>query len=124
MKRAALTAILALLLPTAAHAADAQGHYNSLGLGTLSCGKWTEDRQAKNGLADAEFAWVTGYLTAFNRMMALDGNVSSQTDSAGMEAWIDGYCQAHPLDDLETATAALIKELNNQKALSRRARPR
>jgi hypothetical protein len=33
------------------------------------------------------------------------------TDAEGIARWIDPYCEAHPLDNVETATDALALEL-------------
>lgn len=59
--------------------------------------------------------WVLGYLTAYNEHVAPDGNISAGTDADGLMLWLDSYCQAHPLDNLGTATSALVAELKARK---------
>jgi hypothetical protein len=56
-----------------------------------------------------------GYLTAYNNFVAPDGNITAGTDSEGVTLWVDSYCQAHPLDGLADAAAALVAELRARK---------
>jgi hypothetical protein len=59
--------------------------------------------------------WVVGYLTAYNEWVAPDGNISAGTDNDGIAAWMDNYCQAHPLDNVARAARALVVELKARK---------
>jgi hypothetical protein len=75
-----------------------------------SCGSWLQQR--KSELWRNEAAWVLGYLTAYNKMVWKGGsNIAAGTDPAGIEAWLDTYCRAHPLETIEAATQALTTEL-------------
>jgi hypothetical protein len=86
------------------------GRFTILGEGTTSCGSWLQQR--KSELWRNEAAWVLGYLTAFNKMVWKGGsNIAAGTDPAGIEAWLDTYCGAHPLETIEAATQALTTEL-------------
>jgi hypothetical protein len=86
------------------------------GAGTAACGYWLQ-HTAKNDVHHMILeAWVEGYLTADNQQRA-DSHASFvglTTDESGRSAWISQYCQGHPLDNMYSATWALVQEL--QKA--------
>ena len=74
-----------------------------------------------------EISWADGYVTARNSAVAeqlstyFKGNVTDTmsvdfdllkgTDVAAMEAWLENYCQAHPLDQLIKAMSSFTGEL-------------
>jgi hypothetical protein len=79
------------------------------GAGTVSCGTWTQARQARSIGAGAGAQWVAGYLSGLNVGTASAGrDALSGTDFDGLMGWIDNYCQAHPLDPLVTAAHRLM----------------
>jgi hypothetical protein len=81
-----------------------------------NCGDWTQARHG--GYADAKVGWVAGFITGVNyaRMMSGKwGGLGSKTDQAGMDAWIDNYCQQHPLEHLAKAALALVAELDGNQ---------
>jgi len=88
-----------------------------IGSGLDSCGAWTQDR--RNNVALGEESWVAGFLSGVNTVYAAEtpgtGNLGQKTDYYGLMAWIDGYCQAHPLDDLLTASIFLVGELKKDR---------
>jgi hypothetical protein len=87
-----------------------------LGAGNASCGSWPQDRNTPSYQVTAQVGWVTGYITGFNSYAPnQSGDVSAGTDLDGELAWIDSYCQAHPLDSLFRATSALIRELETRR---------
>ena len=83
-----------------------------LGAGTLSCGQWTEKRDFDHAYM---LSWVLGFMSANNQWMKKD--LTSGTDSAGLEAWIGNYCSAHPLDALAVAASNLAVELATRQGL-------
>ena len=86
-----------------------------IGLGTGSCGQWTQDRKARSFEAVSRESWVTGFLSAYNVAgLAKSGNITSGLDSEGLFSWIDNYCASHPLDQLVKATVELINTLKQQ----------
>ena len=90
-----------------------QGLITVLGSGTISCGNWLEHRRADQ--AGPEGNWTNGYLTG-----RLDGARMGLTDSqtgdfAGRNAWIDQYCQSHPIDYLLDASRALYYALRAKR---------
>ncbi len=91
------------------------GTVNVLGYGNRSCGSWLQVRNIPSYDEAAQLSWVAGYLTGFNNYASgQSGNVSAGIDLDGQFAWIDAYCQAHPLDSLFQATGALVRELEKR----------
>ena len=89
-----------------------------LGSGSDSCGQWTKEFRNDSNLIFGLRMWVRGYVTSFNVWVLQSGNVPQGTDNNGILAWVDNYCAANPLNDVETAARALLVEL-----AKRRARP-
>ena len=81
------------------------------GYGVGSCGEWLHD---SNGLAlTAKHQWLLGYVTGVSVMIAsAKGTPLRETDGSGMFAFIDRYCEAHPLDRITTASAMLVQALS------------
>ena len=100
-------ALIVLTYIVTAFAAQAQGTL-MIGSGNVSCGTWTADRRypaASNALQDEQ--WVVGFLsgTAF---IHLNGDDPLRgLDAQAIWAWIDNYCGAHPLEQVQEATAML-----------------
>lgn len=107
MKWLAITIALTPILASAP--AVAKQNYHILGTGTISCGRWTEDR-ANDVLHASDVTWLQGYLTAFNRWGPEQpvGDITRGTDQAGMGAAMDNYCSLHPLETVNDAASALI----------------
>lgn len=87
--------------------------YTILGEGTLTCGVWTDRRQAEPNRILPEMAWVSGYVTAMARVdtALTHRQIASGLAGSPIDHWIDNYCTAHPLDKVETAASALVEEL-------------
>jgi hypothetical protein len=83
-----------------------------LGIGTASCGLWTEVRHSPDNpaIAPAE-QWVIGFISG-----AGYGNPDISFDSFyglnifGVWSWVDSYCAAHPSSRMFNATQAFIHE--------------
>ena len=114
MKRILLLAALAMAVPAPAHATHT---FLNLGFGTTSCGEWTDKRAMRNddGIGGVAWlfrsAWIQGYLTASQTTFPEIYDQIKETDAEGIAAWVDNYCHARPLDDLEKAADALVNEL-------------
>jgi hypothetical protein len=91
----------------------------AIGAGTRSCGTWTaarHDKQSLQAQVDAvdDSAWVLGFLSgigndAWIRLPSGDAvDPLRGTDRDGVLAWIDNYCQAHPLEKIFTAAWAFV----------------
>jgi hypothetical protein len=99
--------VATLSAPTAANA----GAATIIGAGALSCGQWLTDRQGQGRYgAETLEMWITGYLSGVDAY-AFHRELRKGADSAGLFAWIDDYCHAHPLDDIAVATDRLIDAL-------------
>ena len=111
MRRMIAAAAVALLVGcVGGFVLHGQGLITVLGPGTSSCGKWLENRREKPTLASSSDSWVNGYLTG-RQEAGLDLTESQLGDLAGRSAWIDQYCQGHPIDDLTDASRALFRAL-------------
>lgn len=105
--------ILFLLMAMSALPASGKEPAVIIGAGTNSCGVWSDTigRPAHNEYG----GWVLGFISAFNVLaLSTNGDVGKTTDAEGMLGWIDRYCTAHPLDQIETATMRLIEELQRR----------
>ena len=89
----------------------------AVGMGTKSCGSWTEAARDNGGWPRAAFeAWLAGFVSGVNlNIAATVGNLNDGTDFDGMVAWIDNYCAANPLSSVSSATVTLSVELLNRK---------
>jgi hypothetical protein len=82
-----------------------------LGQGNISCSSWIESRGDDNALAATRTAWVLGFITAFNQYRSKQGDVSGGKATEVLMSRIDDHCKRHPLDNLYSASAALVDEL-------------
>jgi hypothetical protein len=87
----------------------------TLGPGANSCGTWVSERRQDSLVSLQIQTWVLGFLTAYNEFVATDGQISRGVDVQGLMGWIDNYCQAHPLEDVESASVHLVLELKRRK---------
>ena len=116
MRILTFAALLALSAPVVASAAKPDGSYHIFGGGT--CGAYIAHSRSQPGgdtNSHALILWVQGYLTAYINFVAPDGDITAGTDYEGVTLWVDNYCQAHPLDGLADAAAALVLELKARK---------
>jgi hypothetical protein len=139
-------AVFATLLVLSQPVPSAAASYMVLGFGNKSCGTWTQEHQAAAAATAAATqpassieqvnswtfsratqlmneGWVQGYITAYNATVLKSGQLTGGTDNEGLWAWIDGYCATHPLDDLSTATYALVEELLKRPKVKQDASP-
>ncbi|NML92022.1 hypothetical protein HHL26_23775 [Sphingobium sp. TB-6] len=102
---------LFLLAATPSHFA-----YSILGEGSMSCGEWIDRRRAEPNRVLPEAAWVSGYITAMARIdSARNGRkIARGVEGAGIDHWIDNYCAAHPIDNVEAAASTLVGELKSR----------
>jgi hypothetical protein len=101
MARCLLLAILAVTLSGGTTEA-----YQLLGPGGASCGTWTADR--RTGLHQIDLAWVLGFLTAVGYIGVDNLDPLQGLDANAVAAWIDSYCQQHPLQDIDAAAQAFL----------------
>jgi hypothetical protein len=106
----------------------------ALDVGANSCTKWVEARKLRGGQAETmHTAWVYGYLSATAGLLV--GEASSAVfmgknelsliekadilnpkhiDANAINAWMDKYCQAHPLEKIADAILVLVSELKQK----------
>lgn len=80
-----------------------------LWMGSMSCGAWPKYTPHGQSEKSIPLNWVLGYLS--RSAIANETNIIGAVDHASIAAWIDNYCQSHPLDDIPTATRVLEAEL-------------
>lgn len=109
---AAVVAGLAIWLAYPSSTLAAGAGLRVLGFGTQSCGSWTANRHSTALVSQmtevATLGWVEGYLTAFQQALPRISPAIHESDSAGIEAWVDNYCGEHPLDSIAKAAEALV----------------
>ena len=113
MKRIALLALMTISV-----APPALADVMLRGPGVQSCTKYGEARKLKlTQLVQLEYyAWVTGYVDAYNLLLR-DTQVSVPEEDETL-AYLDKYCQAHPLSKVVEGTHCLIHELGGMKQAS------
>lgn len=115
MKHLVLAAIISLALCGSGWAKDDKGNYIILGAGTLSCGGWLEKRAKGGWESRLLLEWFHGYISSHNEYVEGVANVIEGVGIDSINAWIDGHCQNHPLDDLHIAAEALIDHFESQQ---------
>jgi hypothetical protein len=109
-----LIAVACLSLLLSSSAAHSRG-FIILGQGNVSCGKWTDGRRTNGASALGYSSWVLGYLSAYNSYaLKHSSDITQGTDNSGVLAWIDNYCRDNPLENIRSATDALIIELQKR----------
>lgn len=108
--------VLVALVLTISSARSQERNVALIGSGHLSCGAWTS-RQNDRVTRGEQEEWLWGFVSAYNWFVAGDGNVANGADGYGMAAWMNTYCQAHPMKFVVDGADALIAEL---KATRRR----
>ena len=119
MKRI-LFALALSAVPAAAMAADAEGAYGSLR--PESCREFrrvTASDERTPSLMNIR-GWIAGYITAYNRQTPDTYDVLGVTEFDAALRFIDGYCKAHPLDNLTAAMEALTEDLYAKRHRTRR----
>jgi hypothetical protein len=85
-----------------------------LGHGTLSCGVWLNERRNRTPRADAMTTWANGFLTGLQTTSPRAIPSQQARDREGRDAWLDQYCQTHPLDTWSVAVLQLFFVLTKQ----------
>jgi hypothetical protein len=115
MRSALIVAAMAMLVSANSSAQPVPHRADIMGPGTISCGKWIEQRREAGVVMYGSEDWVLGFLSGYNEYSSTDGRLTSDTDADGAMTWLDNYCQAHPLDKLATATTALVAALEARR---------
>ena len=108
-----LCVVLTSAMPAAASAATVM----VLGFGSVTCGSWSTARAKRDWQTSESLnwypynAWIQGYLTAQQTGIPELTPILQRLDADAITAWVDNYCAAHPLDDLDAASLKLTFEL-------------
>jgi len=106
----------------------------ALDVGATTCTKWVEARRVRGGAADImHTAWVYGYLSATAGLLVGEASGAvfmgknelsliekadilnpKHIDANGINAWMDKYCQAHPLEKIADAILVLVSALKQK----------
>lgn len=105
----AFLAIFGSVGPAPAVAASAS--FEIMGPALEPCSSWVQDRQASNLQSVAKLNWVLGFVSAYNEYVAPGGNISHGQTPNDVGAWIDRYCQAHPVEHISRAARALVEDM-------------
>ena len=108
---------LALML-AAGQAAPTPPSAMVLGVGNVTCGKWTTAIHDPRGTDRLIYsAWITGYITSADAMSAREGEPSllEGLDADAVNEWVGNYCAAHPLDHISRAGVRLFTELATRR---------
>jgi len=97
-----------LIVGLTAVTSRAMGDAWTYGVGVESCGSWTNARRGNDWFTRGQ--WILGFVSA----SSYHGRRLVHTDSQAMASWMDQYCASHPLDNLFTASAALVDELEKR----------
>ncbi|KAB7678716.1 hypothetical protein [Plesiomonas shigelloides] len=84
--------------------------YTIYGEGNRSCGEWTSERASGNWHSKGQ--WMLGVISAVNYYYIYE---LEKTDSQAFAAWMDNYCEAHPLDEFSKGVFSLIDELARKR---------
>jgi hypothetical protein len=85
------------------------------GIGNVSCGEYLELRDRKSDAQDSvTVSWIYGYMGGFN-MESKQPTTRDLPDKASALAFVDKHCRNSPLDNVLTATMALISELGGRR---------
>jgi len=119
MKRI-LVAIALGAAASSASAADADGAYWSQRPESCREFRRVQSSDERTPASMNIRGWIAGYITAYNRQTADTYDVLGITDFDSALRFIDGYCKAHPLDNLTAAMEALTESLYATRHRTRR----
>ena len=101
--------LLLMFMPIPGSSSDAQGNHVALGFGLESCQTFL---QARSNSLDLPYRhWLTGYLTAVNKLTKNTVDMRGTTNIDGMLWLLEQYCMKHPLHSFSRAVESLVTEL-------------
>jgi hypothetical protein len=92
---------------------DAKDNYVALGFGLEPCQTFLQARS--NGLDLPYRHWLTGYLTAVNKLTKDTVDMRGTTAIDGMLWLLEHYCIKNPQHSFRRAVEALVKELYSKR---------
>ena len=109
MRRVLVIGVITLLVVTGVGVkARKQRTYAVYAEGVTSCFAWVENRKTSKEI-DWEFKgqWILGWLSGASLYAAQ----LKETDKDAVYAWVDDYCTANSLKDLDEAARDLVEAL-------------
>ena len=102
-----LLLLMGMLMPGSSH--DAQGNYVALGFGSELCQTFL---QARSNSLDLPYRhWLTGYLTAVNKLTKDTVDIRGTADIDDMLLVLERYCIQHRQHSFSRAVEALVTDL-------------
>ena len=101
--------LLLLVMPVPGSSGGAKGNYVALGFGSEACQTFLQARS--NGLDLPYRHWLTGYLTAVNKLTKDTVDIRGTTDIDGMLELLEHYCIKNPLHAFSRAMESLMTDL-------------
>lgn len=83
------------------------------GMGTATCGRWTEAHKKDDAVSFAFDQWLLGWVAG----VAQFGNAAkilNGPDNSSLVAWVSNYCSAHPFDKVNVAAIKLLDALTDE----------
>jgi hypothetical protein len=80
--------------------------------GFPTCETWLKSR---NVPAMTNEFWLLGYLSG--KASGLNKDFLKDTDNESLYHWVDNYCRAYPMKDVDDAARDLVKDLIDKKGL-------
>jgi hypothetical protein len=100
-------------MPIPGSSSDAKGNYVALGFGLESCQTFLQARS--NGLDLPYRHWLTGYLTAVNKLTKDTVDIRGTTNIDGMLWLLEQYCIQHRQHSLSRAVEFLVTDLYTKR---------
>ncbi len=113
--RIVTAAAILLMTATSAPASDAKGDFSVRGIGGQTCKAVLERMQGANAVAAEVNVWMSGYMTAVNRLTPNTYDASPVIDPAAHAGMVLGVCRANQEALLESAAAAVMASLATAK---------
>ena len=99
--------VLSMALPV--RGGDAKGNYVALGFGAESCQTFLHARSNPLDLPSRD--WLTGYLTAVNKLTKATVDIRGTTDIDGMLGLLEQHCIKHRDHSFSRAVEFLVTDL-------------
>ncbi|MGE0669159.1 MAG: peptidoglycan-binding domain-containing protein [Sphingomonadales bacterium] len=116
MTRWGVTVLLALAALAGAgrgtEAADARGEFVLRGIGAQSCESGLAMVKADQRNAADLASWITGYVTALNRVTPGTYDLLPITDVTALVQIVGGMCSASPRSSMEEVVARMVQSLS------------
>src|SRR5437899_10368857 len=100
-------------MPISGSSSDAKGNFVALGFGSEACQTFLQARS--NGLDLPYRHWLTGYLTAVNKLTKSTVDMRGTTDIDGMMVRIAKYCVNNPRHSFSRAVESLVRALYHER---------